>query len=66
MAKTPTKAEMITRAIKLLRDGVFPSFLPKRLMAEYNLTPAKARELAQAAIKRWQAEDQSTKPDAMT
>jgi hypothetical protein len=52
MAK-PTRAEMIDRAVTLLEAGELPGHLPVELMAEFNLTPAQARDIAQAAFLKW-------------
>jgi hypothetical protein len=54
----PTRAEMITAAVALLRGGLLPSALPNRLMVDYSLSAERAREISQAAIKRWRV----TKP----
>ena len=52
MAK-PTRAEMIDRAVALLEAGERPGHLPVKLMAEFDLTPAQARDIAQAAFLKW-------------
>jgi hypothetical protein len=53
----PTRAEIIERALQLLRASFHPSALPRRLMNEFlELSSAAAREIAGAAIERWRAE----------
>ena len=51
----PARAEMIEYALELLDAGVLASALPDELMQEFDLTPAQARDIAQAALKRRQA-----------
>lgn len=49
----PTDAEIISRALELLRAGVLVSGIPQALIAEFGITAARARRLVGAAIKRW-------------
>ena len=49
----PTRVEMIKHAIELLEAGELPGKLPVELMAEFDLTPAQARDIAQAAFLKW-------------
>jgi hypothetical protein len=52
---------MIEYAIDLLDAGVLASELPAELMDEFDLTPAQAREIARAAIKRKRREGRNDK-----
>lgn len=53
------RAEIITQAVAWLEAGTLASALPGRLMDEYDLTPAQARELAQAALRQHKKSDDS-------
>ena len=44
---------MIDRAVALLEAGELPGKLPVELMAEFDLTPAQALDIAQAAFLKW-------------
>ena len=52
MSKT-TDQEVINFAMGLLRAGTRSSAIAKRLFAEFDLTPERARELVGQAIKDW-------------
>ena len=44
-------AVIIEHALELLAEGLLPSGLPQRLMNEFGITAARARELADKAIE---------------
>jgi hypothetical protein len=47
----PTDAAILARAVALLQSGLLASALPGRLMREFNLSPDRARRLAQQAME---------------
>ena len=49
---TTKRETQIQYALELLEAGLLPSQLPGRLMAEFGLTPAAARDIAVAAMER--------------
>ncbi len=53
---TPRDRRIITRAVALLDSGLLVTALPAKLMAEFDLTPGKARRLATMAVQRRRGE----------
>ena len=51
---TAPDSQIITRALELLKAGLLPSNLPERLMAEFGITPKRARRLAGVALRKVQ------------
>jgi hypothetical protein len=49
----PADREIIKFAMGLLRAGTRSSAISNRLLAEFDLTPEQAHELARQAIKDW-------------
>jgi hypothetical protein len=54
-----TDSQIVTHAVELLKGGLLPGALPKKLMDEFGLSTEHADDLAAAAIRRL---DRETKP----
>lgn len=52
-----TDAQIVNRALALLRAGILASALPNLLIEEFGLTPERARELGGTAIRRWRKQE---------
>ncbi len=57
MTKKPTQAQLIQIGVDLLRSGLLASNLGPKLMELHDLTPARARKIAQLAMERWKPEE---------
>jgi len=63
MSSKTTDTQIIGRALELFRAGFLASAIPARLMADFGLTPERARELSAAALKRHKQQGKlKTKP----
>jgi hypothetical protein len=51
MTRRPSDYQIITRALEMLKSGILTSNLSERLMDEFGLTPDRAHDLAEEAIK---------------
>lgn len=66
MGRRPSDYQIIVRAVEMLRFRILSSDLPDRLMDEFGLTPERAHELAEEAIRLHKKTGMRTKLDTQS